>query len=174
MKYIITPILGLLLTLVSFVVAPIGMLFVRWMIVWDIVPTSAVTRWSTGPGDPNSTELVIRGHFKPWCTWFGVPDDLPPGNMYVPEVLAMLHSRGPLWTSYVFYGWRNQMMNLACAFGIPANGYIPDVPATFWSCGNVWRLALPLGPIKLIMGHQVYRNMDGTFVAAPVFTVKKA
>lgn len=171
MKYIVTPAVGLFLTLVSAFVAPIGMLFAVWFIRWDALPSEAVTRWSTGPGDPNDTMMVLRGHFPKWLAWFGVPDDLPPGNVYVPEVRELLLRRGSRLTSYVFFGWRNQLMNLAAACGKPATDYIPEVFG-FWQRDDIWCFARPLGPFRFVAGWQVYKSGDA-FWAVPVFSVKR-
>jgi len=39
-KYLITPLIGLILALISFIVAPIGMLFAMWFIKWDATPSA--------------------------------------------------------------------------------------------------------------------------------------
>jgi hypothetical protein len=162
MKYIITPLIGLLLTLVSLVVAPFGMLVAVWFIRWDDTPTNG----SYGQ-DP-----TIRGDLPHLLRWFQTPDERFPGGLYEPTVAAWLASGGKSYCSYMWAGWRNQMMGMAAAFGKPATDYIPEGNG-FWSRDDIWRYSLPLGPIRIVTGWQVYRRLDGTFLAVPVCTLKR-
>ena len=163
MTYIIIPIIGLLLSLVSSVLAPILMIPAVFLIKWDTEP-------SNGSYGQNPT---IRGDLPAWLSWLSTPDERFPGGLYEPTVLARLEAHGKLWCSYVWAGWRNQMIGLAYALGKPANDYCPD-NSGFWSDGNIWRLSIPLGPVRFITGYKVYRNTDGTFHAVPVTTLKKS
>jgi len=63
------------------------------------------------------------------------------------------------------------MMGMAAYFGKPATDYIPE-GFGFWSRDDIWRYALPIGPIKIVVGWQVYRRLDLTFLAVPVATIK--
>lgn len=163
MTYFLTPIIGLLLGIASVFVAPIAMLLALPFISWDKIPSNG----SYGQ-DP-----TIRGDLPAWLAWLATPDERFPGGLYEPMVKARLDRFGKLWCSYVWAGWRNQMIGLAYAFGKPATGYCPD-NSGFWSDGNIWRLSVPLGPIRFVTGYKVYRNTDLTFHAVPVTTFKKS
>ena len=162
MKYVITPIIGLLLALVSFVVAPVGMLFAVWFVKWDAVPT-------TGSYDIAPT---IRGDLPWWLSWFSTPDERCPGNAWEPTIDAMLKKYGKSVTTYYNLGLRNQLMGLAAALGKPTSDYIPEVPVGFWCRDDVWRYSLALGPVKFVFGWQVYKRLSGSFLAVPVCTLK--
>ena len=161
MKYLITPVVGLLLALVSLVVAPIGMLFAVWFIRWDDVET-------LGSYGLNPT---IRGDLPFFLSWFQTPDERFPGGLYEQAVLDCLNKYGKWVCSYYWVGIRNQMMGMAAFFGKPATDYIPE-GLGFWSRDDIWRYALALGPIKIVLGWQVYRKLDLSFLAVPVFTIK--
>ena len=163
MKYLITPLVGLLLALVSLIVAPVGMLFAVWFIKWDDTPTN-------GSYNQNPT---IRGDLPYLLRWFQTPDERFPGGLYEPTVQGWLDSYGKYFCSYMWAGTRNQMMGLAAALGKPATDYIPETPLGFWERDDIWRYALPFGPIKIVVGWQVYRKLDQSFLAVPVFTLKK-
>ena len=163
MKYLITPLVGLLLALVSLIVAPIGMLVAVWFIKWDDTPTN-------GSYNQNPT---IRGDLPYLLRWFQTPDERFPGGLYEPTVQGWLDSYGKYFCSYMWAGTRNQMMGLAAALGKPATDYIPETPLGFWERDDIWRYALPFGPIKIVVGWQVYRKLDQSFLAVPVFTLKK-
>lgn len=172
MKYIITPLVGLLLTIISALVAPVGMLFAVWLIRWDTDPTEVVTRWSTGPGDPNDTRMMILGDLPNWLKWFQTPDFRFPCEPDMPEMLHMLDTKGPIITSYIWAGWRNQMMGMAVACGKSTTDYIPEVEG-FWSRGDIWMYAKNFGGFRFVTGWQVYKMMTQGFWAVPVFTCKR-
>ncbi len=173
MKYIFTPLLGLLIALVSAIVAPIGMLFAVWFIRWDETATETVIHWSTGPGDPNESVSRIRGDLPRWLRWFQTPDERFPCAMYEPAMLSMLDTRGKLFASYWWAGWRNQLMGMAAAFGKPATDFIPE-SAGYWERDDIWRYSLPVGPIRIVVGWQVTKLLDGSFLAVPVATLKRS
>lgn len=167
MKYIVTPLIGLILALVSFIVAPITMLFIVWFIKWDSLP-------SNGAYNQNPT---IRGDLPYFLRWFQTPDERFPGGLYEPTVQSWLDSYGKIYCSYLWAGWRNQLMGLAAYLGRPTTDYIPESPLGFWSrddsFGNVWRYSCSLGFAKFVCGWQVYRKQDMTFLAVPVCTLKR-
>ena len=163
MKYIITPLIGLLLGLGSFILAPIGMLFAVWFIKWDTVETTG--SYNTFP--------TIRGDLPRWLRWFQTPDERFPGGLYEPTVFDILTRRGKIYTSWYWAGIRNQLMGLAAALGKPTTDYIPEQPYGFWERDDIWRYALPIGPVRIVVGWQVYRKLDMTFLAVPVFTLKR-
>jgi hypothetical protein len=84
----------------------------------------------------------------------------------------MLDNYGKNITSWYWAGIRNQMMGLAAALGKPTTDYIPEEYG-FWSRGDIWRLCFPLVFCRIVLGWQVYRKQDMTFLAVPVFTIKK-
>jgi hypothetical protein len=167
MKYIITPLIGLLLALVSLVVAPVGMLFAVWFIKWDTEPSAG------SYADDPTVPKIVRGDLPWWLSWFSTPDERCPCNSFEPAMMGMLETYGKTFTTYWNLGWRNQMMGLAAALGKETIGYIPETPNGFWTNGDTWRYSLPLGPIRIVAGWQVYRRLDQTFLAVPVLTLKK-
>lgn len=167
MKYVITPIVGLLLSLAGFVLAPIVMLGGVWLIKWDTEPSAG-----SYADDPNVPK-TIRGDLPRWLNWFSTPDERCPGNMFEPAIVAMLAKYGKTVTTYYNLGWRNQMMGLAASVGKETTDYIPDKPLGFWQRDDIWRYTLALGPIYIIAGWQVYRRLDKSFLAVPVLTAKR-
>lgn len=166
MKFVITPLMGLLLALVSLVVAPVGMLFAVWFIRWDTIPTAG------SYADDPTVPKIIRGDLPWWLSWFATPDERCPCNSFEPDMMVMLEKYGKTVTAYYNLGWRNQMMGLAAALGKPATDYIPEGNG-YWERDDIWRYSLPLGPIRIVVGWQVYRRLDMTFLAVPVFTLKR-
>lgn len=161
MRYIITPLVGLLLALVSLIVAPVGMLFAVWFIKWDDTPTN-------GSYNQNPT---IRGDLPYLLRWFQTPDERFPGGLYEPTVQGWLDSYGKWVCSYLWAGTRNQMMGLAASLGKPATDYIPEGNG-YWERDDIWRYSLSLGPVRIVAGWQVYRRLGDSFLAVPVFTLK--
>jgi hypothetical protein len=169
MKYLLTPLLGLMLALISFVVAPIGMLFAVWFIRWDDAPSLG-----SYPDDLTILDnMTIRGDLPKWLSWFQTPDERFPGGMYEPAVHAMLLSRGKIVTSWYWAGYRNQMMGMAAYFGRQTTDYIPELSNGFWERDSVWSYTIPLGPVKIVAGWQCYKTSIGTFIAVPVLTLKR-
>ena len=162
MKYILTPLVGLLLAIVSFIVAPFAMILAVFFIKWDKEPTN-------GSYNQNPT---IRGDLPYLLKWFQTPDERFPGGLYEPAVQSWLDKHGKLVCSWYWAGIRNQMMGLAAACGKETTDYIPETPLGFWERDNVWRYSLKIGPVKFVCGWQVYRRTDLTFLAVPVFTLK--
>ena len=165
MKYLITPLAGLLLALVSLIVAPIGMLFAVWFVKWDTEPTAG------SYADDPTVPKIIRGDLPWWLSWFSTPDERCPCNSFEPDMMVMLAKYGRTFTTYWNLGIRNQLMGLAAALGKPATDYIPEGNG-FWERDDIWRYSLPLGPIRIVAGWQVYRRLDQSFLAVPVFTLK--
>ena len=163
MKYIITPFIGLILALISLIIAPIAMLVIVWFIKWDDIATNG-----SYEGDP-----TIRGDLPKIFRWFQTPDERFPGGLYEPTVKNWLNKYGKYYCSYMWAGWRNQLMGLAAALGRPTTDYIPETPLGMWERGNIWRYSLPIGPTKFIIGWQVYRKLDMSFLAVPVCTIKR-
>ena len=164
MKYLITPLVGLLLALVSLIVAPIGMLVAVWFIKWDDTPTN-------GSYNQNPT---IRGDLPYLLRWFRTPDERFPGGLYEPTVQGWLDKYGKYVCSYLWAGIRNQMMGLAQALGHSTTDYIPEEPLGFWERDDIWRYSAKLGPIKFVCGWQVTKLLDSSFLAVPVCTIKSS
>ena len=168
MKYLLTPLVGLLLALVSLVVAPVGMLFAVWFVRWDKEPSAG-----SYADDPNVPK-IIRGDLPKWLSWFSTPDDRCPGPSYEPTIVSMIAKYGGTVTTYYNLGLRNQMMGLAQALGKPTTDYIPEEPLGFWERDDVWRYSAKLGPIKFVCGWQVTKLLDSSFLAVPVATLKSS
>ena len=164
MQYIITPLIGLFLALVSAVVAPIGMLVAVWFIRWDKEPTPG--SWGLNP--------TIRGDLPKLLRWFQTPDERFPGGLYEPTVQKWLDARGKYYCSYMWAGLRNQMMGLAAAFGQPTSDYFPEEPLGMYRCGTLWRYARKFGSVKFVCGWQVTKLSNGSFLAVPVCTLKSS
>jgi hypothetical protein len=166
MKYLITPIIGLLLAIVALVVAPVAMLVVVWFIRWDGTP-------SNGSYNQNP---AIRGDLPSCLKWFQTPDERFPGGLYEPAIQGLYDTYGKYVCSYVWAGLRNQMMGLAAWLGKETTDYLPEFPLGFYEQdgGNVWRYSTHIGLIRFVCGWQVYRKADMTFLAVPVCTIKSS
>lgn len=178
----ITPIIGLICTLIG-LLAPLYMMLLVWLIRWDEQPTPA--------DDPWDVSVTVRGDLPRWLRWAQTMDQRYPGGLYEPAMMAALGNGGywrRLWTSYLWTGHRNRAMGLAYLCGKPAIDYIPDPwstdrDTTGWvQDGNVWRFDRPsdavwknirvIGSFQIHTGHQVYRLADGSFHAVPLFTIR--
>ena len=62
---------------------------------------------------------------------------------------------------------------LSAAVGKKTTDYIPETPYGYWERDDIWRYALPIGKVRIVVGWQVYRKLDLSFLAVPVFTIKK-
>lgn len=148
MKYVITPIVGLLLALVGIFIAPPVMFFARYLIKWDKEP-------SNGSYGQNPT---IRGDLPKCLRWFQTPDERFPGGLYEPTVQKWLDTKGRTYCSYKWAGWRNQLMGLAAALGKSTTDYIPETPLGFWARKDkltgdiVWRYSKGLKWFKFVCG----------------------
>lgn len=183
MKYIIPPVLGFLLVLGN-LLCPILMLFALPFIKWDKEPT-----WAR-----DHTLEIIRGDLPKWLSWLSTPDERLPGGMYEPTVKDIYERRGKYFTSWYWLGVRNCLMNLAVWLGHETTDYIPEEPLGFWERDNTdtpamsdspvtskynyrkdytWRYSTMLTKkIKFVIGYQVYKDLNGKFQAAPLFTLK--
>lgn len=175
MMYVFPPLMGLLITLLN-LACPILVLFTLPFIKWDKTETL----------DREGRDPAIRGDLPRWLSWFSTPDERLPGGLYEDTVHAFYLKHGKLWCSWYWLGVRNCLMGMATALGKPTSDYIPEEPLGYWERGtgdgHIWRYAkhlftlnLPDKPIRIIFvcGYQVYKRLDGSFQAAPVFTVKR-
>ena len=163
-NYIIPPISGLLITLLN-IPCPLLVPFILPFIKWDSERTA--------PRNEDGI-AVIQGDLPKWLSWFATPDIRLPGDTCEEAVQSMYIRRGKWVTSWYWLGVRNCLMGLACWAGKPTFDYIPELPNGFWERGDIWRYSHVLGPVKLVIGYQVYKLLDGRFIAAPVFTLKKS
>jgi len=162
MKYIITPLLGLFAALFG-LLCPVLVLFTIPFIKWDKLPSSG--SWGT--------HYTIRGDLPNWLSWFSTPDERLPGGLYERTVEEVFTKYGKTVCSYYWLGLRNRAMGLAVFLGKPTTDYIPEEPMGFWERDDIWRYAKKLGKLKFVTGYQVYRKLDKSFVAVPVFTLKR-
>ena len=165
LRYVLTPIAGFTLAVVSFIAAPILMLVAVWFVTWDTEP-------STGSyADDPTVPLTIRGDLPWWLSWFSTPDERCPGNTFEPTIMEMIEKYGKTVTTYYNLGLRNQLMGLAAALGKPSTAYAPEV--NNWQRGDVWAFSFPLLICRFVGGWQIYKLLDGTFLAVPVGTLKR-
>lgn len=164
MNYIAAPLLGLIITLLNLlcpVLVPLALLFAKW----DSEPTQGVQHGLS------ANPAIIRGDLPGWLSWFSTPDERLPGGLYEPAVHNLYYAHGKFITAWYWLGIRNCLMGMSKYFGKPTTDYAPE-DSGFWSRGDVWRYTLALGPIRVILGYQVYRLLDGSFWAYPCFTAK--
>jgi len=182
----VTPLIGLLCTLVG-LTAPVYMAVLVWFIRWDKGQTYA------SPEGPTvfDSSCTVRGDL-PWIFgWAQTIDMRFPGGLYEPTMRNALGNGGyfrRLWASYIWAGHRNRAHGLTAYFGHETTDYIPDPFSTdrdrsAWvRGGNVWTFKRgadwqrwrKIGSVFLITGFQVYKLLDGRFMALPVCTLKKA
>jgi len=163
MKYLLPPLLGLSLVLISLlcpIIVPFALLFVKW----DDKPTYDHIPCTDAPP-------VIRGDLPGWLDWLSTPDERLPGGMYEPQVRAVYERFGRYVCSWYWLGIRNRILTLSTWVG----KRVTDkhvVGLGFWEGDGIWWYAKQLGPFKFVTGYQTYKVLDGTFWAAPTFTLK--
>ena len=168
MTYIYTPLLALLITLVS-LLTPLLALFVIPFIRWD-------KHITTQPQRSLAPVPTIMGDLPWWLSWFQTPDQRFPGDLAIPEVGDLFNRRGKWVTAYVWCGLRNRIMGLAVWLGGRTSDYAPEDVPGLWKrtdqYGHVWKYTLSFGKLHIITGHNVYKMLDDSFRYAPVLTVK--
>lgn len=167
MKYILPPLQGLLLVILS-LLAPVLVLIALPFVRWDSEPSVGPQRTRTQPVP------TIMGDFPDWLAWFRTPDQRLPGDTGIPEVRDMLAKYGKWVTAWWWAGTRNAFMGLACWLGKPTQGYIPEDVEGLWQRGDVWIYRKTLWRVRLYAGYTAYALLDGTFQAAPILTLKRA
>ena len=167
MKYVIDPLKGLLIALFGLFVAPIAMLPLCLLIKWDSEPTTG--------GDGGEYSRTIRGDLRILGSIFATPDERFPGGLNEPTVVKWLEKYGKTWCSYLWAGTRNRAMGLAQLMGHETTDYIPEGDG-YWERGDIWRYGLTLGPVRIVIGWQVYGNVGPLkqFWAVPLFTIKNS
>lgn len=175
------PFLGLVCALFGGIVAPIAMLAAVWFIRWDKEPSHG----TYGDTDPTvaAYDNIIRGDLPSWLSWFSTPDERFPGGMYELTVRELYQKNADKWwgkylCSYVWAGLRNQGMGFARALGKPAIGFVPDQVVGFWerTDDDVWLYSKYLNAAhtwQFVCGWQITHLPDNSFLAVPLFTIKK-
>jgi hypothetical protein len=138
-----------------------------------VIFTLPFIKWDKYPSlDRHNRDETIRGDLPNCISWFSTPDERLPGGLYEPTVRIIFDKYGKWFTSWYWLGIRNQAMTLAIKLGKPTTDYIPETLG-YWERDDIWRYAAQFGSIKFVVGYQVYRCLDGSFQAAPVFTLKR-
>lgn len=172
-SHIFTPILGLLIIIVS-LFTPIFMLIALPFIKWDKEESTTEKFEADGKGGGSMIQYTtLRGDLPSIFKWLETPDERLPGGLYEATVKDVFDKYGKYICSFYWLGLRNQMMGLAAALGQKTSDYIPEEPLGYWERDNIWRYSIAFGPIKFVTGFQVYKVLDGTFTAVPVFTLKR-
>lgn len=159
MTYLLTPLLGLLIGILS-LTAPVLMLLSLPFIKWDKTE-------STGSYGRDS---VMRGDLPDWLGWLRTPDERLPGGLYETAHADLYAKHGKWVASWYWLGVRNRLIGMGVAFGHETTDYSPDALG-WWSRGDVWRYAFKVGPIKFLLGHKIYKLLDGRFWAVPACSV---
>lgn len=172
--HIITPILGLLIVILS-LFTPILMLLALPFIRWDKEPTTVIRYEMLSYGAPAVPieHTYIRGNLPKFLSWLETPDERLPGGLYEETVKKVYDKYGKYVCSWYWLGLRNQLMGFAAALGQKTTDYIPEEPLGYWERDGIWRYSIAFGKIKFVTGFQVYKVLDGTFTAVPVFTIKR-
>lgn len=174
MKRAITILQGLVLLLASIVV-----LLNPWL------PLLAVrfARWDAEPTpDQHGQVPTIRGDLPLWARWMQTLDDRLPGGTYEPAVAEWLSQRGRTYCSVMWIWWRNRAHGLRRTFGRPSTEaaymtrFEPDAEGFVYGkrSDGTWYWAMPLGPLRAVAGHRIYKLPGDQYLAVPTATVKKA
>lgn len=159
MNYIIAPIQGLFITVLN-LFCPILVLFALPFTKWNSEPS-----WGR-----DHTINIVRGNLPNWLSWFSTPDEELPGGMYEESVKKFYLRWGKWATSWYWLGVRNCLFGMALSLGKPTTDYIPDTLG-YWERDDIWRYSKKFGIFKFLTGYKVYKLLDGTFRAAPCFSV---
>ncbi len=171
--HLVTPILGIFVIIVS-LFSPLLMLIALPFIRWDKEESTVSKFEADGKGGGEMIPYpAIRGDLPKIFKWLETPDERLPGGLYEATVKDIHDKYGKYICSWYWLGLRNQVMGLAAALGQKTTDYIPEEPLGYWERGDIWRYAIAFGPVKFVTGFQVYKVLDGTFTAVPVFTLKR-
>lgn len=162
-----------LASLACLILSPLGLLLLPF-IKWDKSQSQVNGWWCT------------RGDWPKWLSWLGTPDERLPGDMTIEEVRAIGDKHGRVLCAWNWCFIRNRLFGLAHALRVDCNNYIPETygwysrtdtivnsDATLIYEQYIWRFAVKLGFLKLVIGHQVYRHPENYFYSVPVFTIKR-
>lgn len=156
-----------------------------WVLVTPWATKAAVKRavWDAEPStDQHGQGMTIRGDLQPKDMWRQTLDDRLPGGTYEPTVAKMLEEKGRDATAAYWIGRRNRAHGLRKKYGVPSdqasyntrfiedakgrvNGIRPD---------GSWYWQRKVGPFKVVAGHRIYKLLDGSYLAVPTATIKKA
>lgn len=168
LRYVLTPIAGLTLAVISIPLGIVGMTLFCPLIKWDAEPSMG-----SYPTDLRITHnFIVRGDLPALLRWWQPPDERWPGPMYEPAFEAIYLKYGRSFASWYNGALRNQMMGLAAALGKPTTDYAPEGVKN-WKRGDVWAFTIPLPFYSFVGGWQIYRKLDDTFLAVPVGTLKR-
>lgn len=139
---------------------------------WDKLPTAG--SWGTHP--------TIRGDVPRALRWLQTMDERLPGGLYEPTVERLLERVGRYWTSLYWLGWRNRahgFRRLVSKASTEA-AYLQRFPED--ESGKTkgvrvdgsWYWSRRLGPLRAVAGYRVYLLLDGSYLAVPTCTIKRA
>lgn len=185
MNYLLPVLKGLLLTILSFPLLGILLLFPELHLAWHIVGALSLAcpvvmllalpfiTWDKEPSvGSDGTWSVIRGRLPSFLADLETPDEHFPGGSE-PTLIWIYNHFGRYAASWYWAGTRNCLMTLAVRWGRPSSDYLDEEPNGWLERGDIWRWSVALGPLKFVMGYQVYRMLDGSFRAAPIVTLKR-
>lgn len=131
---------------------------------------------------------IRRGSYRGWLSIYGTPDErgfglYEPTVKQVYEALCRVNESIAYYvTCYYWIAFRNLAHGLCDRFGRPAIDAIHDERPEFWDEqylnyerpeDGVWKCRRYfLGGHKVEWGYQVYTELDGTFQARPLFTLR--
>jgi len=167
LKYILTPIAGLTLAIISI---PLGLIWMT-LFVWFIKKDKEPSLGSYPTDLEIKHNFIIRGDLPKLLQWGQPVDDRFPGPMYEPAIEKVYLKYGFTAASWYNGAIRNQMFGLAAAIGKPTIDYAPELDN--WKRDDVWAFTIHLVICKFIGGWQIYKKLDGTFIAVPVGTLKR-
>lgn len=129
---------------------------------------------------------TVRGNWPKYLSWLDTPDERLPGDLTIKEVRSIFDKYGKSLCAWNWSFIRNRLFGLAHALRVDCNNYIPESygwynrtdtiinqDASLIYDQYIWRLAVKLGPLKMVIGHQVYRHPENYFYSVPVFTIKR-
>lgn len=166
MKYLYAFFMGLIVQIFGFMCfffVPFALPFIKW----DDAPT---------PGGDGFSDPVIRGDIGLgfWGRWLSTPDERLPGGLYEKTVRRVYDRFGAVFCSWYWLALRNRGFGFARALSRSSVDYLPDLPdGYFENSDGVWRWSKSLGLFRFVIGWQVYKALDKTFYAVPVFSLKK-
>lgn len=167
LRYILTPLAGLTLALIS---APLGFIWMT-LFVWFIKKDKEPSLGSYPTDLRIKYNCIIRGDLPKLLRWGQPVDDRFPGPMYEPLIEKIYLKYGFTAASWWNGAIRNQMFGLAAAIGKPTTDYAPEV--NNWKRDDVWAIRIPTPFYNIVAGWQIYKKLDDTFLAVPVCTLKR-
>lgn len=139
---------------------------------WDQAPTAG--SWGTHP--------TIRGDVPRALRWLQTIDERLPGGLYEPTVERLLQRAGRHGAALYWIGWRNRAHGLRRVLGAPSTqaAYLQRFPEDDDGKtqgvreDGTWYWSRKLGPLRAVAGHRIYLLLDGSHLAVPTCTIKRA